>query len=67
MTKAVGTASSRATHAGEKDREQRIEPGIDHRREERVAAEPDEGLLADRDEAGIAGEQVPVLRQRQPA
>ena len=34
-------------------------------REQAVGAEPDEGLLADRDQSGEAGEQVPVLRQAQ--
>ncbi len=34
------------------------------RREQHIAAEPDIGLLADRDEPGIAGEQVPQARQR---
>ena len=40
-------------------------PTDERRGEQRVGAEPDEGLLADRDQPGIAGEQVPVLRQRQ--
>ena len=33
-------------------------------REQYIAAETDEGLLTDRDQAGIAGEQVPQARQR---
>ena len=33
--------------------------------EERVGAEPDVGLLADRDEAGITRQQIPELRQRE--
>ena len=33
--------------------------------EQRIAAEADIGLLADRDEAGIAGEQIPQLRKRE--
>jgi hypothetical protein len=32
--------------------------------EARIGAEPDEGLLADADEAAIARQQVPALRQR---
>ena len=35
------------------------------RGEHRIGADADEGLLADRDQPGIAGEQVPELRQRQ--
>ena len=34
-------------------------------REQQIAAEPDEGLLAYRDEPGVAGQQVPELGQRQ--
>ena len=33
-------------------------------REQQIAAEADKGLLADRDQPGIAGEQVPQARQR---
>ena len=32
--------------------------------EHHVGGDADEGLLADRDQAGIAGEQVPHLRHR---
>ena len=43
----------------------RIDAAEQREREQEVAAEPDKGLLADRDQAGIACEQVPALRERQ--
>ncbi len=57
----VGTASSRAherRRAGSPS--ERVEAERARRGEQRVGAEADEGLLADRDQAGIAGEQVPA-------
>ena len=44
--------------------EQRMHAGEHRQREQQIGAEADIGLLADRDEAGIAGEQVPQARQR---
>src|SRR5215475_10010760 len=44
--------------------QKRVNAGLNGRREQDVAAEPDIGLLADRDEPGIAGEQVPEARER---
>ena len=57
---AVGSANSADTTPA-----MRIDAAEQREREQEVAAEPDEGLLADRDQAGIACEQVPALRQRQ--
>ena len=39
-------------------------PPSERERKQKVAAKPDESLLADRDQAGVAREQVPALRQR---
>ena len=50
---------------GQHDRRQRVDAGVHGEREQQIAAEPDEGLLADGDEAGVARKQVPVLGQRQ--
>jgi hypothetical protein len=41
------------------------DPARDRRGEQAVGAEPDKCLLADRDEARIAGQQVPILGKRQ--
>ena len=62
---AVGSANSADDNARDRNGEQRIDAAEQREREQEVAAEPDEGLLADRDQAGIAREQVPALRQRQ--
>ena len=48
-----------------RNREQGIEAAEQREREQEIAAEPDKGLLADRDQAGIAREQIPALRERQ--
>ena len=45
--------------------EQRIDAAEQREREQEVAAEPDKGLLADRNQAGVACEQIPALRERQ--
>jgi hypothetical protein len=54
--------------ARERPREQQGEIDIHVERagqiEQGIATEADIGLLADRDQAGIAGEQVPELRER---
>ena len=54
----------RPHHAGERQGEQRMKSADDGGREQHVAAEADIGLLPDRNEAGIAGEQVPQARKR---
>ena len=59
-----GSRRAAAIDAGERDRPQRRNPGKDGEREQHIGAEPDIGLLADRDETGIAGEQIPQARQR---
>ena len=50
--------------AGKRDGPERRQAGKDGEREQDVGAEADIGLLADRDEAGVAGEQIPKARQR---
>jgi hypothetical protein len=51
--------------AAKNDRQQRIDPAIDREGKQHIAAEADECLLADGDETGIAGQQIPELRKRQ--
>ncbi len=63
--KGGGERQRASQEPGEQDGNERIEPGVEGEREQQIAAEADEGLLAHRDEPGIAGEQVPILRQRQ--
>ena len=58
-------ASSDAKTAGDQDGDDRIDAEQDDAAEHRIGAEADEGLLADRDQPGITGKQVPVLRQHQ--
>ena len=61
-----GRQREEARHqAGQQDRQQRIDAGMDGEGEQQVGAEPHERLLADGDEARVAGQQVPVLGQRQ--
>ena len=58
-------SDDRGAEAGQRNGQQRIDAEQDQQREQAVGAEPDKGLLADRDQPGKAGEQVPVLRQAQ--
>ena len=51
--------------AGEDDREDGIDAGDQGKGEQRIGADADESLLADRNQAGTAGQQIPQLRQRQ--
>jgi hypothetical protein len=44
---------------GERDRPQRRNAEQDRKREQRIGAESDIGLLPDRDQPGITGEQIP--------
>src|SRR5581483_5557506 len=50
--------------AGERDRRERMDAAVVAEQVEAVGADPDERLLADRDEAGVAGEEVPHLGER---
>ena len=53
-----------ADRAGYKNRQDRIDIEQHRQREQNVAAETDESLLADRDKSCISGEQVPQACQR---
>ena len=61
----TGIATSAPSDAGDRDGEQRVDADEHGEGEQHVAAEADIGLLADRDEAGIAGEQVPQAGERE--
>ena len=53
----------RRGNARQRDRGQGMDARVHRQHEERVAAEPQERLLPDRDQPGIAREQVPELRE----
>ena len=50
--------------AGERDSDERMNAGQRREREGEITAEPDIGLLAERDQARVTGEQIPQARQR---
>ena len=60
-----GKRQRHRNESGQRDGDHRIQAVEDGRREQGVAAQTDERLLADRHQAGVARQQVPVLRQRE--
>ena len=54
---------NRRDQAGERNSPQRRNAEQDREREQALGAKPNIGLLADRDEAGVTGEQIPQARQ----
>ena len=58
-------ATSAGDQAGQHDRKHRFEAGHQGKGEQRIGADADEGLLADRNQTGASGQQIPQLRQRE--
>jgi hypothetical protein len=54
----------RADDTCERQADHRIEAGPQCAQIKRIAAEPDEGLLTDRHQPGVAGQEIPEARQR---
>ena len=54
----------RGDDAGKRYGPQRRHAAEDSEREQKIGAETDIGLLANRDETGVAGKQIPQARQR---
>jgi len=54
----------RADDTGKRQTKHRIEASPKRAQIERIAAEPNEGLLTDRDQPGVAGQKIPETRQR---